>query len=246
MTITDKLKELGYATVSESFYAKIQEWKSWHEGDVKGFHRYRVRNGAGMVRCKRYTLNMGKKVPEDWANLLMNERVEITLEGAKEQAFVDQVLEENNFAVKANEMQELAFALGTVAFVPRVVGMKVTEGGAIAGSAEGIVIDYVTAEHIWPLSWQNGVITECAFDSIINVNGEDYCYLQIHRKIGGLYDIENRLYTYRNQNVGTEIPLASVQGFERVPPVVHTGSDRRQFVIDRPNIANNLDYLNMR
>lgn len=242
MTITDKLKELGYATVSESFYAKIQEWKSWHEGDVKGFHRYRVRNGAGMVRCKRYTLNMGKKVPEDWANLLMNERVEITLEGAKEQAFVDQVLEENNFAVKANEMQELAFALGTVAFVPRVVGMKVTEGGAIAGSAEGIVIDYVTAEHIWPLSWQNGVITECAFDSIINVNGEDYCYLQIHRKIGGLYDIENRLYTYRNQNVGTEIPLASVQGFERVPPVVHTGSDRRQFVIDRPNIANNLDY----
>lgn len=148
MTITDKLKELGYATVSESFYAKIQEWKSWHEGDVKGFHRYRVRNGAGMVRCKRYTLNMGKKVPEDWANLLMNERVEITLEGAKEQAFVDQVLEENNFAVKANEMQELAFALGTVAFVPRVVGMKVTEGGAIAGSAEGIVIDYVTAEHI--------------------------------------------------------------------------------------------------
>lgn len=95
---------------------------------------------------------------------------------------------------------------------------------------------------IWPLSWQNGVITECAFDSIINVNGEDYCYLQIHRKIGGLYDIENRLYTYRNQNVGTEIPLASVQGFERVPPVVHTGSDRRQFVIDRPNIANNLDY----
>ena len=33
-----------------------------------------------------------------------------------------------------------------------------------------------------------------------------------------------------------------MQGFERVPPVVHTGSDRRQFVIDRPNIANNFDY----
>ena len=26
-----------------------------------------------------------------------------------------------------------------------------------------------------------------------------------------------------------------------VPPVVHTGSDQRQFVIDRPNIANNFD-----
>lgn len=243
MTITDKLKELGYATVSESFYAKIQEWKSWHEGDVKGFHRYRVRNGAGMVRCKRYTLNMGKKVPEDWANLLMNERAEITLEGAKEQAFVDQVLEKNNFAVKANEMQELAFALGTAAFVPRVVGMKATKGGVIAGSAKSIVIDYVTAEHIWPLSWQNGVITECAFDSIVNINSDTYCYLQIHRKAdNGLYDIENRLYQYKNSSIGTELTLADVSGFENIPPVVHTGSDRRQFVIDRPNIANNLDY----
>lgn len=243
MTITDKLKELGYATVSESFYAKIQEWKSWHEGDVKGFHRYRVRNGAGMVRCKRYTLNMGKKVPEDWANLLMNERVEITLEGSKEQAFVDQVLEKNNFAVKANEMQELAFALGTAAFVPRVVGMEVTGDGPVAGSAKDIVIDYVTAEHIWPLSWRNGVISECAFDSIVNINGEAYCYLQIHRRTDdGLYDIENRFYKYQNSSVGTEVDPTLVPGFERIPPVVHTGSGRRQFVIDRPNIANNLDY----
>jgi len=243
MNIIEKLKKLGYSTVDASFYNKVDEWKSWYEGDVKGFHRYKVRNGSGMVRCKRYTLNMGKKVPEDWANLLMNERVEITLEGAKEQKFVDRVLEENNFSVKANEMQELAFALGTVAFVPRVVGMEAMDGGAIAGSAEGIVIDYVTAEHIWPLSWQNSIITECAFDSIVNVNGNTYCYLQIHRKADGrLYDIENRLYEYKNSNVGTEVALADVPGFERVPPVVHTGFGRRQFVIDRPNIANNLDY----
>ena len=89
MTIADKLKELGFTTINESFYSKVQEWKSWHEGDVKGFHRYKIRNGSGIVRCKRYSLNMGKKIPEDWANLLMNERVEITLEGSKEQAFID-------------------------------------------------------------------------------------------------------------------------------------------------------------
>ena len=189
MNIIEKLKELGYSTVPEEFYTKVQEWKSWYEGDVKGFHRYRVRNGAGMVRCKRYTLNMGKKIPEDWANLLMNERVEITLDGTKEQEFIDRVLKENNFRVRSNEMQEMAFALGTVAFITRVVGMGVTEAGPVPGSATDIVIDYVTVEHIWPLSWQNGVITECAFDSIVNVNGEDYCYLQIHRKVDGLYNL---------------------------------------------------------
>lgn len=241
MNVIDKLKQLGYATVPEEFYTKVQEWKSWYVGDVKGFHRYKVRNGTSMVRCKRYTLNMGKKIPEDWANLLMNEKVKITLEGQKEQAFVDRVFTENNFLVKANEMQEKAFALGTVAFIPRVVGMEAKETGPVPGSARGIVMDYVTVEHIWPLAWQNGIITECAFDSIVTVNGEQYCYLQIHHKVNGLYDIENRIYRYRNGNVDSEVALTDVAGFERVPQVVHTESDRRQFVIDRPNIANNYD-----
>ena len=51
-----------------------------------------------------------------------------------------------------------------------------------------------------------------------------------------------RIYLYRNGNVDKEVSLSSVSGFETVPPVVHTGSGKRQFVIDRPNIANNLDY----
>lgn len=242
MNIIEKLKALGYTTVDEDFYRKIDEWKSWHEGDVKGFHRYRVRNGEKIINCKRYTLNMGKKVPEDWANLLMNERVEITVDGDKEQEFIDRIFTENNFAVRANEMQEFAFALGTVAFIPRVVGMQVVDGSAISGSAQGIAIDYVTVEHIWPLSWHNGVITECAFDSIVTSNGEDYCYLQIHRKENGVYQIENRVYHYDNDNIGAEVELSEVSGFENVPAVVYTGSDRRQFVIDRPNIANNFDY----
>lgn len=242
MNVIEKLKQLGYSTVDEDFYRKVSEWKSWYVGDVKGFHRYKVRNGHNTVRCKRYSLGMGKKIPEDWANLLMNEKVKITLEGKKEQDFVDRVFDENNFLVKSNEMQEMAFALGTVAFIPRVVGMEATETGPIPGSASGIVLDYVTVENIWPIAWQNGIITECAFSNVVTVNGEDYCYLQIHHKVNGLYDIENRTYYFRDNNLDAEIPLADVQGFERVPPVVHTGSDKRQFVIDRPNIANNFDY----
>ena len=242
LNVIEKLKQLGYSTVDEAFYRKVDEWKSWYVGKVKGFHRYKVRNGHNTVRCKRYSLGMGKKIPEDWANLLMNEKVNITLEGTKEQAFIDRVFEENNFEVKANEMQEMAFALGTVAFIPRVVGMEATEAGPIPGSASGIVLDYVTVENIWPIAWQNGIVTECAFSSVVTDNGEDYCYLQIHHKVNGLYDIENRLYRYRNENLDAELPLKDVASFANVPPIVHTGSDRRQFVIDRPNIANNFDY----
>lgn len=239
-----KLNELGYTTIPDSFYGKVYEWKSWYQGSVKGFHNYTVQNGERQVKCRRYSLGMGKKLCEDWANLLMNEKVQITLEGQKEQDFIDLVLTENNFTVKANEMQEMKSALGTVAYVPRVIGQEISESGDIVpGNASGIVLDYVTIENIYPLSWQNGYISECAFSSEVTREGKDYLYLQIHRREdNGNYVIENRIYRYDNEQLADE-QLVNVKGFENIPPVVHTGSDKRQFVIDRPNIANNVNYL---
>lgn len=239
-----KLNELGYTTIPDSFYSKVYEWKSWYQGNVKGFHNYTVQNGERQVKCRRYSLGMGKKLCEDWANLLMNEKVQITLEGQTEQDFIDLVLTENNFTVKANEMQELKSALGTVAYVPRVIGQEISESGDIVpGNASGIVLDYVTIENIYPLSWQNGYISECAFSSEVTRGGKDYLYLQIHRREdNGNYVIENRIYRYDNEQLADE-QLVNVKGFENIPPVVHTGSDKRQFVIDRPNIANNVNYL---
>lgn len=239
-----KLNELGYTTIPDSFYSKVYEWKSWYQGDVKGFHNYTVQNGERQVKCRRYSLGMGKKLCEDWANLLMNEKVQIMLEGQKEQDFIDLVLTENNFTVKANEMQEMKSALGTVAYVPRVIGQEISESGDIVpGNASGIVLDYVTIENIYPLSWQNGYISECAFSSEVTRGGKDYLYLQIHRREdNGNYVIENRIYRYDNEQLADE-QLVNVKGFENIPPVVHTGSDKRQFVIDRPNIANNVNYL---
>lgn len=239
-----KLNELGYTTIPDSFYSKVYEWKSWYQGDVKGFHNYTVQNGERQVKCRRYSLGMGKKLCEDWANLLMNEKVQITIEGQKEQDFIDLVLTENNFTVKANEMQEMKSALGTVAYVPRVIGQEISESGDIVpGNASGIVLDYVTIENIYPLSWQNGYISECAFSSEVTRGRKDYLYLQIHRREdNGNYVIENRIYRYDNEQLADE-QLVNVKGFENIPPVVHTGSDKRQFVIDRPNIANNVNYL---
>lgn len=241
--ITQKLKEMGYTTIPEEFYTQTALWKSWYQGKVKGFHRYRSYNGHKWTNRDRASLGMGKKVCEDWANLLMNEKVQITLEGQKEQEFVDRIFTENNFAVKSNEMQELKSALGTVAYIPRVVGQEVSESGdAVLGNASGIVIDYVTVENIFPITWQNGIITECAFTSLVTQDGHDYLYMQIHSKdAAGLYIIENRIFRYDNEILADE-RLTNVKGYERVPPVVHTGSDKRQFVIDRLNIANNFNY----
>lgn len=241
MTIFEKLKERGFDTVPEDFYAQIDAWKSWYDGDVKSFHGYKVYNGINHVNCRRYTMGMAKKVCEDWANLLMNEKVSITLEGEKEQQFYDAVCNDNNFLVKVNEMQELKAVRGTAAYVPRVVGVTVNpDTGELVGTAQSIKIDYCIAPDILPLSWENGKVIECAFATHKTIQNDNYLYLQIHRLVNGLYDIENVLYRDQNGNL-SEVDKSAVRGFENIPDVVHTMSDKPQFVIDRLNIANNID-----
>lgn len=241
MNIFEKLKGLGFETVSDDFYTKnIDLWQRWYEGKVNKFHNYRVYNGSKYVKCERFSCGMGKKVSEDWANLLLNEKVKITLEGKAEQEFFDDVCRENNWAVKANEMQEKKAALGTGAYVFAAVGVPVNEdNGEVEGKSDRIRIDYVTADDIIPLSWENGRINECAFAIDKTVKGKKYVYCQIHHFADdGTYDIENVLFRNDNSNLA-DVELAEVDGFERIPKTVHTGSKKRQFVIDRMNIANN-------
>ena len=240
MYIFQILREKEFEPIPESFYGYIEDWMSWYRGKVDKFHSYRVFNGSKHIRCQRFSMGMAKKACEDWADLLMNEKVQITLEGEAEQGFIDRVFRENNFAVMGNEAQEWKAALGTVAYVPRVAGVEIEPmSGAVKG-AESIKIDFIRADGIIPLFWENGSITECAFVSRKAVGKANYCYLQIHRLAGdGNYDIENCLYRDSNGSLA-EVELTAVPGFEQVPPVIHTGSRRRQFVIDRLNIANNL------
>ncbi len=235
------LKERGFIPVNEDFYTYIAQWDSWYRGNVKGFHTFQVFTGQGHVKCRRFTMNMGKKVAQDWANLLMNEKVTITLEGRKEQAFFDQVCRDNNFAVKINEMQELKAALGTVAYVGRMTGASVNPESGRMESGGQVHLDYVTAPHIFPLSWENSRASECAFTSSRTVDGKKYLYLQIHRKgPEGLYIVENSLFEDNNGEL-SEVALASVKGFEKVVPTVRTGSPQPLFVLDRLNIVNNVD-----
>ena len=236
MNVLGKLQELGYNPVPASNYDLINTWKQWYAGSVDKFHTYTVWNGTNRVDCHRYSVGMGKKVSEDWADLLLNEKVALTLSGEREQEFVDEVLRRNQFRVKGNEMQEKKAALGTVAYVFRATGATVNANGAIGGAAD-IKMDYCTAPAIVPLSWDNGVIRECAFVSSRNHAGERYTYLQIHKLNGNVYDIENRLYNESSE----EVPLSTIPNMSGVPNVIHTNSDVAQFVIDKLNIANPVD-----
>lgn len=241
LNIFGKLKELGYKTCPEDFYGMIDLWKSWYDGDVKNFHHYRVYNGQKNLNCERYGLGMAKKVCEDWANLLMNEKVKVTLEGEAEQAFFDQVCKDNGFEVKSNELEELTFFSGTTSIVVRAVDVPVNqETGQVTGTGR-LVLDYAYMPNIFPLTWENGKVKECAF-ATKKVDGEnEYMYVQIHRlNEQNTYDIENHLFLDTN-GVLQEVPLNTSPELANVAERISTNESERMFVINRPNMVNNYD-----
>ena len=244
LNISDKLRELGYKTVPESFYTHIKSWDAWYKGDVSDFHHYKIWNGIKFVERKKLVAGMAKKAAENWADLLMNEKVSITLEGKAEQDFFDSVCEENNFRLMMNAYQELCFAKGTTAYVVRVSGLPVNAEGDTSGEAKALKLDFVMAEEIYPLAWENDKILDCAFATTRVHDNKTYVYLQIHeRGEGGTYDIKN--YVYDNTDGGmSNVELGSVEAFGGIQPVFHTNIEQPLFVIDKPNIVNNIDPNN--
>lgn len=220
--ILQYLQARGFGCASDAAYGRIEVWQAWYRGKVPAFHTYRQYNGKRKLTRQRRSLGMAKAVAEDWANLALNEKVEICIKGKQLEKRVREVLENNNFRVRGNQLLEETFALGTGAFVERMDG-------------DDVRIDYVRAGMIYPLAWHNGAITECAFASERQVQKEKQVYLNIHRMEHGKYVVENHLFRRTGDQL-TEIPLP-----EGVEEVVRTGRDEPQFQIIRPNIANNLE-----
>ncbi len=217
------LKKLGYDTADFTDRGRIDEWLEWYRGKVSKFHSYSQYNGKKKVRRQRATLGMAKKVCEDWANLLLNEKVEFTTPDERLTARARQILEDNNFRVKGNQLIELAFALGTGAFV------EFSQNGTVG-------IDYIRADMIYPLAWDNGRVSECAFGSVKVVGGVECIYLQLHVLEDGFYVIHNRLFD-KNTRRELSLPDGVIADF-------YTNSALPLFQIVTPNITNNVDLDN--
>lgn len=216
------LNSVGYATASDEYYKNIRTWLSWYCGKVSSFHTYSQYNGKTNVKRVRASLGMAKHVCEDWANLLMNENISINIPQKKADAFLKDVLQRNNFAVRANRLVELSFATGTGAFVEYL-------------SDGEVKIDYIRADMIFPLAWENGEITQCAFASNKVVNGKECIYLNMHVEKNGVYTIINKLFEVDGNSMKeTALPDGMAQE-------ISPGGSGRMFQIIMPNIANNTD-----
>ena len=241
------LNEKLHTNIATEYYADIRTWRNWWEGYVKEVHSYRELGVDNAPRERKlYRMQMAKRVSEDWAALLLNEKTEIALEHKGSSLFLQGedgtggVLGYNNFWAEGNELIEKAFAYGTGAFVGRAEGAKVNSSGKVVADAECKVgIEYVDALSIIPLSVYKSKITECAFVSEFTDKGKQCCYLETHTKgENGNYIIENEYFTID----GGQLKKAELP--EGIAPQIDTGSALPWFSIFYPNISNNIRYNN--
>lgn len=215
-----------YNVASNETYDHINEWLDWYQNDVEKFHHYSLYNGMVMTKQERYKLGMAKTVCEDWANLLLNEKVSIKAGSYEER--LSGILRSNNFYTRGNQLVEMAFALGTGAFVEYL------------NAEDEVVIDYIRSDMIYPISWDNGDVTECAFGTPKTIDGKDVVYIQIHR-LGRIAQEEDPdLYYIENVYVDAESEK-EMDPPEEIEEIVNTGSVEPLYQLIMPNICNNID-----
>ena len=244
MDIFSYFQKKGIDTVGRTFYRDIELWRSWYVGKVRNFTTYRIYSGQNQYsKRQRKTLGMAKKLSEDIADLLLNERVKITLSDETTADFVDNIFKQNHFDVLGNDYQERKAYTGTVAYIPYIYDAAAAEDGTILDGQIGI--NYVSAANIFPISWNNGRVTECAFTFPKVINRKKYVQVQFHRLENEQYIIENSvLECVSGSKDGKELTEAEwkqLKPFQYLSSRIETGSLSPQFVLDRLNIVNNVD-----
>ena len=214
----------------------IEQWKSWYRGNVRKFHNYFIYNGQKKVNQHRFTMNMAKEISEDWSDILWSEKCEISLKNDESQKQFDELIDDLDLYTIINQSIEKSGALGTAGVVVSVYDIIANEDAMYLDVSEAKTrVDIVDIDWIYPLSWSNKEITECAFGSVEYIKGDKYVILSVHKKTdNGNYHIYNHLFKETN-GLLTEIKEQenTIQDFD-------TKSDKKWFSIFKPLLTNNL------
>ena len=216
----------------------IELWESWYKGKVRKFHSYYIYNGQKKVKREKKSLQGAKKVSEDWADLLFNEKVKINLDDDESTKLLNDIFDKNNAVVKINQGLERSFALGTGALVVSVQNMKIDKSMNTIDVTEATTkIQFVGAKKIYPLSWEDNEIKECAFVTYKTIKGINYVFISMHiLNDEGNYVIKN--YKFKAENRNLVIVNDEKNGFVEE---FDTKNNIPWFAIIKPNICNNVD-----
>ena len=232
------VKNYGYnPDVKNVLRTYIDQWNSWYVGNVRVFHNYYIYNGNRKIKQKRFTMNMAKEISEDWSDILWSEKCEINMKDETSQKHFEELVNSLDLYSLINQSIEKSGAMGTESAVVSVYDIVQNEDSMVLDVSDAKTrVDLVDIDWIFPLSWNNKGITECAFGSVEYVKGQKYIVLSVHKKDdrGENYIIHNHLFKETN---GT---LTEITEQESTMAEFNTQSNIPWFAIFKPLLTNNL------
>lgn len=223
--------------VRDTIQTYIDQWNSWYKGNVRSFHNYFIYNGNRKVKQKRFTMNMAKEISEDWSDILWSEKCEIALRDEAQQEQFDELTNKLDLYSLINQLLEKSGALGTAGAVVSVYDIIENEDGMYLDVSDAKTrVDLVDVNWIYPLSWNNKEITECAFGSVEYMDGQKYVVLSVHKIAeDGNYHIYNHLFRDSNGD------LSEVEDTNNSTMAdFNTCSNIKWFSIFKPLLTNNI------
>ena len=168
----------GFNPIVGDITKKQQEWLSWYRGDVNNFHTFKKSINGKKREFERMSLNMPKKICEDWVSLIWNDQCEIKIENEQTAALVKSVLDANNFEVQFANLLELAFGMG-MGYMIEYLEEDVTK------------IDFINFENALPLEYDNGRVTALMTYTMNKVDNMYITHIVYHTVNDGIYKIEH-------------------------------------------------------
>ncbi len=227
--VEQKIKEIYNGEIAGRDENVIKVYWSWYKGFFEAFHNYRIYNGTNFIYLVKKSLQMGKKVAETWADLLINEKCDVVIDSkAKEE--LDLIFDKTKFWTKANRTVELAFALGYAALIGEITKDK---------EMKFVTID---ARNIIPISIDNERIKECAFYKTFNGGKNTRITLWTLNESNNYvvktndYDDKGKLLETNTLETGLDIPL-----YMMLKPNIVENNDNPNFGISI--FANSIDTL---
>lgn len=232
--IQTTLAKRGVNIVNKDIYNMMAIWKSWYIGNVDKFHYYSAKLASGKeIQCERLTMNIPKKVCEDFSKLLWSEKVTINLDSPAKTKQLWEILDskENNFSIMFPQVIEKSFALGTGVLVEYLDNDKT-------------IIEYIDGDKVIPYKFTNsyiyGFITLNSFVEKDDKENMYYTHITFHEFDGRFYYKKNELYMSKDSSLlGNEVSFKAK--FPNVTNPVIYKTNVPHFQIIKPAIANNYD-----
>jgi len=228
-TYFDKIIKRAFGVQSlltAEWFANLREWNRWYLNDTP-FHKKWVWTGDKYAMYKMSRLGLVKLICQTKADLQMNEKVEIVIPETYRVDF-DNILDDNNFWVKMNQAVELSQAHG-------YYGIIVDKD-----DAENILLSYVSATGVFPITARNGEIEECVFLTSFYEDNEEIMRLEGHfLDESGNYVIKNA-FLKKSKSIALDDFISVDVAQYGMTEELSTGSPIKKFTILSPNVVNNI------